>query len=111
MKKLLVIAAMFVGVSAFAQEVYIPNAFSSDGDGVNDYWKPVFNDTLKVEDYELEIFSRQGSLIFQTKDSNVFWDGEYYLSEIKSESTFVYRLVVRIDNNDMREEGFIKVIR
>jgi hypothetical protein len=34
MKKLLVIAAMFVGVSAFAQEVYIPNAFTPDGDAV-----------------------------------------------------------------------------
>lgn len=111
MRKLLVIAAMFVGVSATAQKVYIPNAFSPDGDSRNDVWKPIFNDTSKVEDYELEIYSRQGSLIFQTKDSSVFWDGGYYLSEIESESTFVYRLVARIDNNDVREEGFIQIVR
>ena len=110
MRKLLVIAAMFVGVSATAQKVYIPNAFSPDGDSRNDVWKPIFNDTSKVEDYELEIYSRQGSLIFQTKDSNVFWDGEYWGYDV-SETTFVYRLVARIDNNDVREEGFIKIVR
>jgi len=110
MRKLLVIAAMFVGVSATAQKVYIPNAFSPDGDSRNDVWKPIFNDTSKVEDYELEIYSRQGSLIFQTKDSNVFWDGEYWGYDV-SETTFVYRLVARIDNNDVREEGFIQIVR
>ena len=51
MKKLLVIAAMFVGVTASAQEVYIPNAFSPDGDGRNDVWKPMFDDTLSISDY------------------------------------------------------------
>ena len=110
MRKLLVIAAMFVGVSATAQKVYIPNAFSPDGDSRNDVWKPIFNDTSNVEDYELEIYSRQGSLIFQTKDSNVFWDGEYWGYDV-SETTFVYRLVARIDNNDVREEGFIQIVR
>ena len=110
MKKLLVIVAMFVGVSATAQKVYIPNAFSPDGDSRNDVWKPIFNDTSKVEDYELEIFSRQGSLIFQTKDSNVFWDGTFWDVNV-SESTFVYRLVARIDNNDFKEEGFIQIMR
>ncbi len=110
MKKVLVIAAMFVGVSATAQKVYIPNAFSPDGDSRNDVWKPIFNDTSNVEDYELEIYSRQGSLIFQTKDSNVFWDGEYWGYDV-SETTFVYRLVARIDNDDVREEGFIQIIR
>jgi hypothetical protein len=49
MKKLLVIAAMFFSAgTSNSQEVHIPNAFSPDGDACNDYWKPVFDDTLKV---------------------------------------------------------------
>ena len=110
MKKLLTVAALAFSLTGFSQKVYIPNAFSPDGDSRNDVWKPIFNDTSKVEDYELEIYSRQGSLIFQTKDSNVFWDGEYWGYDV-SETTFVYRLVARIDNDDVREEGFIKIVR
>jgi gliding motility-associated-like protein len=110
MKKLLVIAAMFVGVSAFAQEVYIPNAFSPDGDGLNDYWKPVFNDTLKVDSYLLEVYTRNGDLVFETRDSNQFWDGTYWNSYV-SESLYVYRMAMICNNIDMHKEGFIKVIR
>jgi len=110
MKKLLVIAAMFVGVTASAQEVYIPNAFTPDGDGRNDIWKPVFNDTLSISDYLLEVYTRNGQLIFETRDSNQYWDGTHWGSNV-SESTFVYRLVMRVATNDIKEEGFIEVIR
>jgi gliding motility-associated-like protein len=111
MKKLLVIAAMFFSAgTSNSQEVHIPNAFTPDGDARNDYWKPVFDDTLRFNDYDLMIWTRSGELVFETKDPFQYWDGTWWGSNV-SESTFVYRLVARIDNNDMREEGFIKVIR
>ena len=111
MKKLLVIVVIFVvGTTTFAQDVHIPNAFTPDGDGRNDYWKPVFNDTLKVSDYLLEVYTRNGQLVFETRDSNQYWDGTFW-NENVSESTFVYRLVARIDNDDVKEEGFLEVLR
>lgn len=110
MKKLLVIAVMLVGTTAFAQQVHIPNAFTPDGDMLNDYWKPIFDDTLTVLDYLLEVYSRSGQLIFETRDSNQYWDGTWWGSDV-SESTFVYRLVARIDDEDIIEQGFIEVIR
>ena len=109
-KKLLLIAAMFIGITLSAQEVYIPNAFTPNGDGRNDSWKPVFDDTLNVSDYLLEVYARNGQLIFETRDSNQYWDGTYWGSNV-SESLFVYRLVMRIETSDIKKEGFIKVIR
>jgi len=110
MKKLLVIAAMFVGTTTFAQDVYIPNAFSPDGDMRNDYWKPIFDDTLTVSDYLLEVYTRSGQLIFETRDSNQYWDGTWWGSNV-SESTFVYRLAMRIESNDINKVGFVEVLR
>ena len=110
MKKLLVIAAMFVGVTTSAQDVYIPNAFTPNGDMRNDCWKPVFDDTLTVSDYLLEVYTRSGQLIFETRDSNQYWDGTWWGSNV-SESTFVYRLVMRVESNDINKVGFIEVLR
>ena len=110
MKKLLMGLFLLLGTVSYGQDIYIPNAFTPDGDARNDYWKPVFDDTLRFNDYDLTIWTRSGELVFETKDPFQYWDGTWWGSNV-SESTFVYRLVARIDNNDMREEGFIKVIR
>jgi gliding motility-associated-like protein len=110
MKKLLVMAAMFVGTTAFAQEVYIPNAFTPDNDGINDYWKPIFDDTLTVLDYLLEVYTRSGQLIFETRDPIQYWDGKWWDSSV-GESTYVYRLNMRVESNDINKVGFIEVLR
>ena len=111
MKKLLVIAAMFFSAgTSNSQEVHIPNAFTPDGDARNDYWKPVFDDTLTVSDYLLEVYTRSGELVFETRDSNQYWDGTWWGSNV-SESTFVYRLVMRVESNDINKVGFVEVLR
>ena len=110
MKKLLLIAAMFVGVTTSAQEVYIPNAFTPNGDDHNDVWKPVFNDTLSILNYLLEVYTRSGQLVFETRDSLQYWDGTYWGSDV-NESTYVYRLVMKTDTDDIRREGFLEVLR
>lgn len=110
MKKLLVIVTMFIGTAAFSQEVYIPNAFTPDNDGRNDYWKPVFSDTLSISDYLLEVYTRSGELIFQTRNPIQYWDGMCWGSNV-SESTYVYQLIMRIQSNDITKVGFVEVLR
>lgn len=110
MKKLLIGVFLLLGTVSYGQEVYIPNAFTPDGDMRNDYWKPVFDDTLTVSDYLLEIYTRSGQLIFETRDTNQYWDGTWWGSDV-SESTFVYRLVMRVESNDINKVGFVEVLR
>jgi|SRR6056300_582306 gliding motility-associated-like protein len=107
MKKLLIIAALFVGTTAVAQEVYIPNSFSPNGDGLNDIWKPVFSDTLSVKQYDLQIFDRNGVLVFWTNDPTDGWDG------LPFDTTYVYTLTMKWNGNlnGISKSGFIKSIR
>lgn len=51
---------------------FIPNAFTPNGDGTNDYF---FGQGIGIIDYDLYIFDRWGNEIFHGKDLNHMWDG------------------------------------
>jgi len=53
--------------------VVLPTAFSPNGDGNNDLFRPkVYDD---IHDYRLSVYNRWGVLIFQTSDPEKGWDG------------------------------------
>jgi gliding motility-associated-like protein len=53
--------------------IYMPSAFSPNGDGVNDTWNFAAN-TLG-ERLTLEVFDRWGKVAFSTNDPTLTWDG------------------------------------
>lgn len=52
----------------------IPNAFSPDGDGVNDVWKVGYSSLL---DFKCWIFDRNGQQLFYFDNPQLGWDGKY----------------------------------
>lgn len=52
---------------------YVPNAFTPNGDGVNDYFKYGYDCT--IIDFTIRIFSRWGKQVYYSTDQNSFWDG------------------------------------
>ncbi len=58
-------------------EVFLPNAFSPNGDGINDVFRPFFSPLPVEADYELLIFDRWGALLFETNDPSAGWDGMF----------------------------------
>ena len=50
-----------------------PNAFTPDGDGVNDYFKIIYD--CPVSDFEMQIFNRFGELVFQSQTPEAGWGG------------------------------------
>ncbi|WP_423735331.1 gliding motility-associated C-terminal domain-containing protein [Chitinophaga caseinilytica] len=53
----------------------VPNAFSPNGDGKNDLFRPVLRGPMY--EYELRIFNRWGELVYISKDQHQGWDGTY----------------------------------
>ncbi|MFK7757347.1 MAG: gliding motility-associated C-terminal domain-containing protein, partial [Flavobacteriales bacterium] len=56
-------------------KIYIPNAFTADGDALNEQFT-VVND-CDFESYELSIFNRWGQVVFTTIDPNKSWNGSH----------------------------------
>ncbi|MEO0733005.1 MAG: T9SS type B sorting domain-containing protein, partial [Bacteroidota bacterium] len=52
---------------------YYPTAFSPNGDGINDHWRPLTS--CDVLDYEMRVHDRWGKLVFVTTDPTVGWAG------------------------------------
>jgi len=91
MKKLIIVVGvtLMFSVNAMSQDVYIPDAFTPNGDGRNDIFIPVFNDTLKIKDYNLEIYDRFGVQVFQSNNPNVGWDG------LPFDTIYIYKFYMR----------------
>jgi gliding motility-associated-like protein len=51
---------------------FIPNAFTPNGDGTNDFF---FGQGIGITEYDLFIFDRWGNQIFHADDINHLWDG------------------------------------
>jgi len=80
--------------------VWIPNAFTPNGDKMNEVFKPV---GICIYHYTMYIFDRWGSLIFRTTDSQS-WDGTVNGRKVQ-EDTYVYELLVT--TTDLKQRTFI----
>lgn len=53
--------------------IEIPTIFSPNGDGVNDFFKPIYLGNPRS--YYISIFNRWGQLVYKSYDINAGWDG------------------------------------
>jgi gliding motility-associated-like protein len=92
--------------------VHVPNAFSPDGDGINDLFRPVL-DGIDPERYEFMIFDRWGSPLFSTRDINAAWDGNFPSGDAVPQGVYVWKLRLR-DAYSVREydrTGHVTLLR
>jgi gliding motility-associated-like protein len=56
-------------------DIYVPDAFTPNGDGQNDYLFPFLTNNLKLGYFK--IFNRWGNLLYATNSPKPGWDGTY----------------------------------
>ena len=71
-------------------EVYIPDAFSPNGDGLNDTWR-IIN---LPENNELSIYNRWGERIYRKKGYRGGWDGTGEDGALVQPGIYVYKLTI-----------------
>lgn len=90
---------------------FAPNAFSPNGDGINDIFYVYAN--TEYTDFELNIFSRNGDHVFQSRSIENGWDGRRRnLGEILPQGVYVYTIKYRTaDQKSGVEKGQILLIK
>ncbi|MBS1501601.1 MAG: beta-propeller fold lactonase family protein, partial [Bacteroidetes bacterium] len=86
--------------------VTIPNTFTPNGDGINDFW-----DIGALTSYPqclVSIYTRYGSLIFQSKGYPKPWDGTYKNSPVP---TGTYYYIIDLQDGSPLLSGFVAVVR
>lgn len=89
--------------------VWIPNAFTPNGDSRNDVFKPVF--PAPVKNYRLQVWNRWGIRLFESLNSAIGWDGKYR-SEPQGPGVYVYFIsFTDIDGRDVKRKGTAMLVR
>ncbi len=90
----------------------MPDAFTPNGDGINDIIRPVYDPAKKFSDYTLSIFDRYGQLMFTTHEINKGWDGK--INNLPAPTgVYLYELTYRAWNGKSNhiKSGNITLIR
>jgi gliding motility-associated-like protein len=87
------------------KNIYIPNAFSPNGDGINDRFQPYHGGAIEQIESIL-IFDRWGNRVYESYSENNSdapgWDGTFKGKQLNP-GTFIYRIAVRWKDG-IREE-------
>ena len=70
---------------------YMPNAFTPNGDGLNDIFRAVPKYDY-ISEYQLSIYNRWGQQIFECNDIDCGWDGTYQ-GNPSPNGVYIYRIV------------------
>ena len=83
--------------------IAVPNAFTPNGDGVNDYLYPL--NAYKADALEFNVYNRLGQLVFHSTDWTKKWDGTIN-GQVQNSGNYVWTL--RYTNHDSGKKVFLK---
>jgi gliding motility-associated-like protein len=83
-------------------EYFIPNAFTPNGDGLNDYFR--VNGLYKNITFNMVVYDRWGQMVFQSKNIDQGWDGIYNGQYCPPES-YVWVVKISFLGQDILTQG------
>jgi len=68
--------------------LWLPNSFTPDGDGLNDFFRP---EGTQMKEFTIQIFTRYGDLIYTSEDQTMGWDGTFNGKDMPP-VTYIYKM-------------------
>lgn len=92
-------------------ELFVPNAFTPDGDEFNNTFTASGYGILET-DFTMEIYNRWGELIFESHNMQIGWDGSYAGSERVQDGTYTWVIRFKDLTNTLHERnGHLSLLR
>jgi len=87
---------------------YMPNAFTPNGDGLNDCYG--LKNWMYIKKLEFRIFNRYGEQVFGTSDPSRCWDGKYK-GKIADQGSYVYYIKAETNCGTEEQKGSFLLMR
>mgnify|MGYP006421426163 FL=1 len=71
--------------------IFVPTAFSPDGDGLNDIFEAK---GTGITEFEMQVFDRLGGLVFESSSVDYGWNGKDVAGEIVNNGTYLYHVAL-----------------
>ena len=88
------------------KKITIPNTFSPNGDGINDYWN--IDALITYPDCVLSVFDRYGQQVYHSIGYGKPWNGKYN-GQLLPTGTYYY--VLDLKNNTPKISGWVLIVR
>jgi gliding motility-associated-like protein len=89
---------------------FIPNAFSPNGDNLNDVFRPTLS--TSITNITIEIYNRWGSLVYQNAGPTFSWDGVFDGEDMATDVYSYYiEMECSVDGSILKEKGTVTVVR
>lgn len=96
-------------------EIYVPNVFSPNGDGINDLMQ-ISTGSFVESIQTFEVFDRWGNLVFEqhqvaTSDPRLAWDGTFHNQPLNP-AVYAFRMIARLrDGSSVIRSGDVTLVR
>jgi gliding motility-associated-like protein len=94
-------------------DIYVPNSFTPNNDGINDVWFVQGKGYSKL-DYKMDVFDRWGESVFHSTDSEEVWTGSTHSGAyFVPDGIYHFRLEIRDTQHDVNylREGHVLIVR
>jgi gliding motility-associated-like protein len=97
-------------ITVYNNSFYLPNAFTPNNDGVNDYIS-LYGYTQSMKYLSITVYDRWGEKVFESNDINFQWDGTYRGVK-EAPGIYVYTLnITFLSGASIANKGSITLIR
>lgn len=90
-------------------DMYVPTAFTPNGDGKNDYFKPILIGMKTLERFT--VYNRWGQMVYAGADAEQGWDGTFGGKEQGAATYVWYAEGIDYQNNRKKQKGYVVLIR